>query len=84
MDNVINGKHIGFFLAVLVLTILGVSAIMIDLLVNHTLHVTNAVVGFLCVLLALGFALPLRLKVAIQSFIPLLEKIKPSDITNAG
>ncbi len=80
----INKKHIALFIVVFILTTLGVSALMIDLLVNHELHVTNAVVGFVCVLLALGFALPLRLKVAIQSFSPLIDKIKPSDITNAG
>jgi hypothetical protein len=84
VDNVINTKHLAFFFAVFLLTVIGVSTVMIDVIVNHQLHVTNAVVGFLSILLALGFALPLRLKVAIRSILPLVEKIKPSDITNAG
>lgn len=84
MDLVIDQKHVALALAVFILTVIGVSSVMIDLIVNHVLHVTNAVVGFVSILLALGFALPLRLKDAISSILPLIEKVKPSDIANVG
>ena len=77
-------KHLGIFIAVITLSLIGIATVSIDLVVNHQLHVTNAVVGFVSILLALGFALPLELSKAIGAFSPLIEKVKPSDIINGG
>lgn len=73
-------KHVAFLLIVLLLTVFGVFVCVADVIRHGQLHVMNGVVGGGSLLLAIAFALPLRLKQALETLTPFLDKMRKADV----
>ncbi len=58
------------------LTILGAVVIIADLCTGGKLHITNALVGGISLILAIAMAIPLRLKDALALVAPYLDKFR--------
>jgi hypothetical protein len=67
-------KHVLFGLLVLWLALLGTFVLASAAFFLHTIPVVSGVVGGGCILLAVTFAVPLRIKVALETVAPYLPK----------